>query len=120
MSKKKPLIIPEIVPTSLSRLNLPPTETKAIIREFLDSTVTVDRIPSDFNHIKLPGNKMTVRQAIWGEQIMKAINGSGKAFDRILDRLEGKPTQTTMNLNYNSQIIFDDSVQDKPGKRMED
>lgn len=44
----------------------------------------------------------TLREAMIIQQIYQAAAGAGKAFDRLHDRTEGKPMQSTQNLNVNT------------------
>lgn len=45
---------------------------------------------------------LTNAQVMVIRQVLRAAGGSGDAFDRIMDRLVGKPTNTSKNLNVSA------------------
>jgi hypothetical protein len=69
---------------------------KSIIKEFLECEFDAKNIPPEFQNLKIKGKTMTVQQLMTLAQIKKALKGDEKAYDRIIDRFEGKPTQTVV------------------------
>jgi hypothetical protein len=69
---------------------------KSIIKEFLECEFDAKNIPPEFQNLKIKGKTMTVQQLMTLAQIKKALKGDEKAYDRIIDRYEGKPTQTVV------------------------
>ena len=74
---------------------------KSIIQEFLECEFDAKNIPPEFQNLKIKGKTMTVQQLMTLAQIRKALKGDEKAYDRIIDRFEGKPTQT-LDINHSN------------------
>jgi uncharacterized radical SAM superfamily protein len=79
--------------------------TSTIIKQFLNTEFSADNIPEEFKNLKIKGKKMTMHQLIILAQAKKALKGDEKAYDRIIDRIEGKATQTVVaDINQTTSI----------------
>jgi len=89
--------------------------TSTIIREFLDMASNKhDYEATDKDMFKelseeLEGRKLTKRDIMFYKMIQKAMKGDTYTFNSLMDRLEGKPTQT--NRNINTEQKYEDFIE---------
>jgi hypothetical protein len=92
----------KINPTGKNAL-VRPKNTRAILKMIMDTCIPAGVLGPDFekdlDKIRSLTNRpdLTVKEVILMSQAYKAMQGDTKAFTAVLDRLDGKAVQTTVN-----------------------
>jgi len=87
--------------------------TKTIINELLSVIMDNPKIPAEFKEMAEDGkSRYTVKQLILLKQVSKALSGDDKAVSQLLDRLDGKPTQSIEQVNKNLEIKLETNLTD--------
>ena len=86
-----------------SKENQPPKERKS--RKGIPNTRTlIEKMLDQKTETDGRGKRISVKQRMVLEQVRKAIKGDSIAFSKVMDRLDGKPTQS-VDLTTESKTV---------------